>query len=300
MVRTRIQPVIDWLKRVVTEPRTELTRWQRAVRFMIDLSHAGVRQLRTDQAPQMAGALAFRTLFSLLPVLVVATVLVKAMMGPDQFQTTLTDAAGWTAEQLGIQHFELEASDGTTELVQVELWLRDTIIVPAMKIEWRALGAIGVAVVIYAAIGLMVTIEKSFNAVLRAPEGRSWLWRITVYWTVLTVSPLAIAMLIAIDRWFDGMIKDLAGAEGTAGWQWLLGTSNVVWSFGAIWLFMTAVYKLVPNTTVRLRAALTGAFVAAILLEIGRRTMGAYIGRPLTVNLLYGSLGLIPLFMFWV
>ena len=44
-------------------------------------------------------------------------------------------------------------------------------------------------------IGLMVTIERSFNTITNAPEGRPWLLRITIYWTVLSISPLAMALM---------------------------------------------------------------------------------------------------------
>jgi membrane protein len=57
---------------------------------------------------------------------------------------------------------------------------------------------------------------------------------------------------------------------------------------------------MVPNTTVHKRSALAGSLVAAILLEVGKRFMGAYLENALTIRQLYGSLGLIPLFMFWV
>jgi membrane protein len=43
-----------------------------------------------------------------------------------------------------------------------------------------------------------------------------------------------------------------------------------------------------------------GAAIAAVLLEVGKRTMGMYLQNALSLSQLYGSLGLIPLFMFWV
>jgi membrane protein len=45
---------------------------------------------------------------------------------------------------------------------------------------------------------------------------------------------------------------------------------------------------------------MVGALIAAVLLELGKRTMGMYLQNALSISQLYGSLGLIPLFMFWV
>lgn len=46
----RLGPLVHWTRRVMTEPGTELTRWQRAVRFAVDLGILGGRQLRHDRA----------------------------------------------------------------------------------------------------------------------------------------------------------------------------------------------------------------------------------------------------------
>ena len=72
MLRDRLESLVSWLRRVITQPFGELNRWQRAVRFGYDLGRFGARQLKHDRAQHMAAALSFRTLFSLLPVLVVA------------------------------------------------------------------------------------------------------------------------------------------------------------------------------------------------------------------------------------
>ncbi len=68
----------------------------------------------------------------------------------------------------------------------------------------------------------------------------------------------------------------------------------------AHWLVMFLVYYLFPNTEVPLQPALAGSFVAAVLLVIGEQSLGAYLQNALSLSQLYGSLGLIPLFMFWV
>ena len=74
------------IRRVVTEPRGELSRWERRARFAYDLGRYGARKLRRDAAPQMAAALSYRTLFGLLPVLVVGTMVVRATGGFSLFR----------------------------------------------------------------------------------------------------------------------------------------------------------------------------------------------------------------------
>jgi membrane protein len=51
---------------------------------------------------------------------------------------------------------------------------------------------------------------------------------------------------------------------------------------------------------VDLRAAILGAFVATLLIELGKRFLGASLAGTFSASQLYGSLGLVPLFMMWV
>ena len=50
----------------------------------------------------------------------------------------------------------------------------------------------------------------------------------------------------------------------------------------------------------RWKTIVTGALVGAIGLELGRRFLGIYMEKAFAGNRLYGSLGLVPIFMFWV
>jgi membrane protein len=63
---------------------------------------------------------------------------------------------------------------------------------------------------------------------------------------------------------------------------------------------MFAVYVTVPSKAPRLRAAAAGALVSAIGLEISRSFLHFYVTRTLGLSLVYGSLGLVPVFMFWM
>src|SRR3954466_14581866 len=57
-----VQPVIHWFTQAVTEPRSQLDRTERFVRYTYELGVHGWVALRRDNAPQMAAALSFRTL----------------------------------------------------------------------------------------------------------------------------------------------------------------------------------------------------------------------------------------------
>ena len=168
MASNRLDPVLKWLKRVITQPHHELTRWQVAVRYAYDLGRYGAKQLRRDRAPQMAAALAFRTLFGLLPVLVLGTMLVRAFGGFDPFHRTLGRFFG----SLGLDRIQVAGlGDDSTLAAGATLdgWLLD-LVSQVEDINLAAITWVGVIVLIYSAVSLMVTIETCFNTIYRAPK----------------------------------------------------------------------------------------------------------------------------------
>jgi len=290
VLRENFEAILQWLKRVITQPRDELSRCQRTARFAYDLARSGARQLKYDRAPQMAAALAFRALFGLVPVLVVATVVVRALIGIDEFLILVYELLVWARlDDVSI----LLPAGGEAQSQSLAEWLGN-LIGEAASLNLAAVGWIGMAVVVYAALGLLAEVEKTFNIIYRAPEGRSWLRRVPVYWFVLTVSPIMVGMAV----WLNNQIA--SWMESAAGWQGVPFAIGLLWSCFCGWFFLLAVYMLMPNTTVRFRSAAVGALVGMILLEVGKRLLGVALGNAFSVSQLYGSLGLIPLFMFWV
>ncbi|MEM9192087.1 MAG: YihY/virulence factor BrkB family protein [Myxococcota bacterium] len=263
-----------WLTRVVTQPRDELSRWERRARFGYDLSKYGARKLRQDRAPQMAAALAFRTLFGLLPVLVVGTIVVRAVGGFDSVRDKI---GGWLSS-MGLDGYRVQSEAGASSS------LRDWLVGLLGEVENLDLTAVtwvGIGVLIYSAVSLMVEIENCLNRIYHAPRGRPWVRRLPIYWTLLTLGPVALGMAVFLGNHIDEVFA---------------GVARGVALFGLLF----AGFKWLPNTNVTFRSAMAGALASSILLTIATVTMGAYLSNALAIRQLYGSLGLLPLFMLWV
>lgn len=294
MLKDRVAHFLHWLRTLITEPQNELTRWEKAIRYCYDLGVHGWRALQRDKAPQMASALAFRTLFAMLPVIVVSSVVVKAMGGAEPFQrlvASVIEALG--LNDIGVVSESAGAASSSTEATALGPWLQKFISDTAQS-DFSALGWIGLAVVVYSAIWTMVTIENSFNSIYGAPEGRPWVQRFVLYWTVLTLAPLFVGVTIFIDAKFGQIIDNVTT------WGWLLALAKSIWGLTVSWLLMFTIYRLVPNTNVQSRAALIGGLVAALMLQVGKGTLGWYFVHAVSFKNLYGALGLAPVFMFWV
>ena len=288
-----IKSVMAWLTRVVTQPREELNRWQKAARFAYDLFKYGAKQLKQDRAPQMAGALAFRTLFALLPCLIVAMVVVKSTRGMDGF-LNLTNELFASVELDKIWIDNPPGENGSVERsMSLADWLQG-LVKEAAEVNLSAVGWLGVALISYAALSLLMTIENGFNAIYRANQGRSWTRRIPLYWFVLTMSPVAIGIMLYVNSFVAQSIDSVQVGHT------LLAILTATWNLFMGWLIMFSIYILMPNANVDFRPAAIGAFVSSVLIEVGKGSLGAYLDNAFTISQLYGSLGLIPLFMFWV
>ena len=258
-----------------------------------DLAQAlrfAARQIVASRAPMMAANLAFRTLFGLLPVLVVATIVTRAVLG-DRFEELVAVAVG----ALGLDQVSLApADDPAASAMPLGDWIL-SLVRHAAALDLSAIGAIGALTVVFSAVWTMVAIETSFNAICRAPSGRPFVRRVLIYWFVLTAAPVLVAAIPVALR----ALADFAGADSFAV-SAVVRLVSVVGTFFSLWALLTAAYATVPNAKVDLRAAMLGAFVAALLIEIGKRSLGASLAGSFAANRLYGSLGLVPLFMMWV
>lgn len=251
-----------------------------------------LRHLREDRAGQIAATLAFRTLFGLVPVLVVVTLAAKAMLG-----ATFRDRMLELFRGLGMQNVTMSvpATNGGSAPTNVSLdqWI-EQLITFASDINVAALGWTGFVLVAFSAIWVLITIEEAFNTIFRCEYGRSWVRRMLVYWFVLTVGPLVLGLAPVL------LAKASALMDALAIWAWLGGALRLLLSLTIFWVGLFVAYVTIPAARVAWKPAMLGALVSAVLMQIGKSTFGLYLSNAFGVSALYGSLGLVPLFMFWV
>jgi membrane protein len=76
-------------------------------------------------------------------------------------------------------------------------------------------------------------------------------------------------------------------------------TVTALSGFFVSWLLILLLYRLVPDSKVKWRPLLVGSFLAAVSWELGKWAFGLYVQHA-AKNSWYGSLALLPLFMFWI
>lgn len=285
----QLEAVTHYLQRVITRPRSELTRWQRSLRFAIDLARHCTRELRQDQATTMAAALAFRTIFSLVPLAAFALLIFRAFADRAMVRELLINQL-YTF--FNIEALELHTNQGQAMATSIQEAI-DPLIEKAWTLDLGSVGIVGLGVLIWAALALLVTVEQSFNRVFKAPAGRPWHLRIMIYWAIVTLGPL----LLFVSLYVAGNLYDtVRSIEGFGPWlAWMPGFT----ALAASWVLLFLLYSLMPSTSVKLKPALAGSLVAAILWEMGKFGFKLY-AENASLGSLYGALGLIPLFLIWL
>jgi len=284
----RFSYIVKWLRSAISDPLEELSRWEKMVRYVWKVLRQGAAQLSEDSASTMAAALTYRTLFGVLPMTVVGAGVARAIMGESRFEEFLHNAIAISG--LNLVHLTSGIEDEATTLGN---WLTD-LVTSGMNVNIAALTWVGVLVLIYSALALMVNIENCFNVICRSTKGRSWLKRIPTYWFILTFGPVAAAVGLWADQQVASVIHDFVG------WGWLLLVAQKVWSFLLCLGVLMLLYRTIPSTKLSSTSILIGAGMATILLMLGQATLSLYFNHAISIKQLYGSLGLLPIFMFWL
>ncbi len=244
----------------------------RAARLLV----RAVRRFGTDDGMIRAAALSYTTLLSLVPFLAVFFALLSAFGRFIRTEARL--------EAFLLAHLLPSSASAATEYLT--RFTRNT----------AAIGVIGFVFLLLTALLMLNAIETAFRHIYRLPEGRSIRQRLLSYWTMLTVSPL----LLGLSIYVSGTARRLGPLAESAG---LVG-AVYLWSYLTplfiTWGAFTLAYLVLPATSVRLRAAAAGAFVAALLWEIAKAAFDWYIRQYASFERLYGALALVPIFLLWI
>jgi len=156
-----------------------------------------------------------------------------------------------------------------------------------------ALGVTGMVLLVYVAISLLKSIEETFNDIWGVARGRNWAARIVRYWTTLTLGPFLLvgAMALASGPHFQTTKRILSAMPFVGNFIFQLLPLLVLWIAFALF------YQLMPNTRVRWSAAIIGGIVGGTLWHLVNVFGFLFVSRVVTNFKIYGSLGLVPVFM---
>jgi membrane protein len=297
---------------VYSGAESELSRLEQFAHLCALVINSFVR----NRCPVRAAALSYTTLLALIPLLAVAISvtssvlksqgeekiygaidrLVSNIMPPATLNTngaapSLDLGPGMSVELAPTNVTAAAESDPRVEAAQ-KVVARD-IHTFVQNTRSGTLGVTGSLLLIFVAISMFSRIESTFNDIWGVTRGRSWLFRILLYWTIPTLGTLLVtaALLLAGGPHFQTTKNLLVQMP-------LIG--DLIFEFlplVVLWLTFALVYLLVPNTKVRFGAALVGGIVGGSLWHLNNLFGFLFVSRVMNNVSIYGSLGLVPVFM---
>jgi membrane protein len=241
--------------------------------------HVAVQRYYGDMLSLRAASLTYSTLLSLVPFLAVTFSVLKAFGVQYRIEPFLTQALA----PLGPQRIEI-----TARLVH---FVNNT------RVD--LLGAVGVAGLFYTVVSLVGTVEESLNQIWRARPSQAWTQRYGEYLGVLLVGPVLVfagfALLASAQSYW--LVQRLAGVRG---FGLMLALLTRILPFFFLTAGFTFLYKLIPSTHVRLRSAVFGGAVAAILWQLAGIAFTAFVVNSVSYAAIYSGFAILVVFLIWL
>jgi len=233
-------------------------------------------RFREDRLGLTASSLTFTTLISLVPLLTVMLAVFSAFPMFASFQDSL-------------QKYFLQTL------------VPDSIAKPVLSAltqfasKANRLGAVGLLLLGITALALMLTIDRTLNAIWRVRTPRPIAQRVLVYWGAATLGPLVLGVSLSLSSYAISASRGIVGVL-PGGVSLLLS----LFEFSLLAAGLASLFHYVPNTHVRWRHALAGGVFAALGFELAKRLLGWYLAQVPTYSVLYGAFATVPIFLIWL
>ena len=254
------------------------------LKALYQLAKMAVANWLDDYAPSMGAALAYYTVFSIAPLLVIVIAVAALMFGQDAAQAAIIGQANGLIGENGGKAIESMLASAQEPK------------------EGIIASAIGIVLLIVGATTVFAELETNLNRVWKVePEKGSGLWHF------LRTRLLAFGMVLAIGFL---LIVSLVVGAGTAAWgkywsgwfgglEFLLQAANVAVSVVVMTVLFAMIYKFIPRVLIRWRDVWIGALVTSVLFSLGKFLIGIYIGKA-GVESSYGAAGALVVLLIWV
>lgn len=234
-----------------------------------------------DKLQVQAAGLTYYTLLSVVPIIAMAFAIAKGFGFEQKLETELTSLL-----------------KGHEEIV-------DKLMVFASRTlentQGGILAGVGVVLLFWSVMRLLISIELSFNAIWQVANSRSWIRKFTEYLSIMLVAPIMIILSSSLTVLITSEIESLVSTVDL-----LKAIGPIIFFFIGfipyilIWLLLTFVYMVMPNTKVHFGSAFIAGMIAGTAFQF---VEWGYIHFQVGVskyNAIYGSFAALPLFLIWV
>ncbi|MGD8935334.1 MAG: YihY/virulence factor BrkB family protein, partial [Thiogranum sp.] len=269
----------DLTSRLWRDDLRELRGWRRVPIVAARLAVVLTRQLIGGELNLRAMSLVYTTLLSVVPLLAVSFSVLKGFGVHNQVEPLLLKFLA----PLGPKGVEL--SNNVIGFVE--------------NIRVGVLGSLGLLFLLYTVVSLIQKVESSFNYVWQVERLRGLAQRFSSYLSVILIGPVLVfaALGFTATAMNNTLVQQLMSVP-------LLG--YLVLRFGELVPYLlviaafTFIYAFIPNTRVKLGAALVGGIVAGILWQSSGWAFAAFIASSTKYAAIYSGFAIVILLLIWL
>lgn len=251
---------------------------------MFGLVKETFREFMADKAMRLSAALAYYSVFSIGPVLIIAITIAGAVFGDEAAR--------------GAIEYQLTGAVGRESALAVQ----DMIKFVHFAEKSALMTAVGIGVLLFAATGVFAQLKDAMNTIwgISVKPGRGVkaavrkrllaLSMVLVMGFLLLVSLVISAATAAATRWVGDALPLPAFA---------FQALSLVVSVGVVTLVFAMIFKILPDADVRWKDVWIGAFITAVLFSLGKFLLALYISQK-GASSAYGAAGALILLLTWV
>lgn len=244
-----------------------------------------VKAWSNDYAPSMGAAISYYTVFSLAPLLVIVIAVAGAVFGREAVQGLISTQISGIVGPQGAKMVEgliAAASDTDKGLIA---------------------GLISVVVLVVGATTVFNELQSALDRIWKVPEAAkpSGVWGLLRERLLSFGLVLGVAFLLMVSLVVSAGLAALGGMAGgmMPGWDILLYVINLFISLSLFTVLFALIYRFMPSTRVAWRDVWIGAFVTAVLFEVGKILIGLYIGKS-GISESFQAAGTLVVLLAWV
>ncbi|MEE4176626.1 MAG: YihY/virulence factor BrkB family protein [Bacteroides sp.] len=278
----RILKGIHFLEKDIWQiPLRELPRRKYVLIKHLRIFMLALRGFNEDKVAMRASALTYYTLFSIVPFVGLAFGIAKGF-GLDAFLENQLETALSGREE--VLHWILSFSKSILQTTSGGL-----------------VAGVGLIILLYTIFQVMRNIELSFNDIWQVNKARDWTRMLSDYFAMMFITPLFLIMSSAATVFINTQVSQFSNNLEFLSFlsPVLLFLVRLV-PYLLIWLMLSILYMVMPNTKVKFSSALVAGIIAGTLFQL---VQWGYIFFQIGVsryNAIYGSFAALPLLLMWM
>jgi len=251
-----------------------------------DLPKQTFNEWLQDKAPQLGAALAYYTVFSLAPLILVLLAIAGVIFcdDPRGAWDRITQQMSYFLDQSAVQvvqNIAQKASQpGKSTIATI----------------------IGVALAIFGASGVFGQLQDALNTiwgVKAKPGGGIWAFLRARFLSFAMVAGVCFLLLVSLA--IEALLKGFSHYIQSAlpGGMVIALTVYLIFDFAVVVLLFAMIFKFLPDVEIQWRDVWIGAVLTAILFGIGKWLLGFYLGSG-AAGSAYGAAGSLITLLLWV